>query len=481
MARAHDGLPTTEGAATTAPARRQYDSTLRRQRAGETRARIIAAGSELLHGSSVRDWHGLTIRAVAEKAGVNERTVYRHFVNEQGLRDAVMHEFEEEAGIDLRGMQLADVADVTARIFAHVSSYPPDARQPLDPTLLDAKRRQHEALLAAVAAEAGTWSEEDRTAAAGARTRRVVGRRQLRAHGRGLADGTRRGHPGHQLGDRIDPSGRCGRARVGSRHQHRKALQGSHPASTLGVDVGDRGRVQPSAVAYQDTCGRLEGLGQLVPQGQEILGGCGRHLMAPPMAPEDPFSTRMTVWPESSPCCNETSTFMYCAAAPASASATLLPRSATAFQSSDQLTLNFRASSAAATVARALAAFPDDREGVTNFVFAIRGSYRPRRRMSRGLPRCGTGPRGSDPQVDTPVGRQGDLRSGVPIVDRCGLRGIERPGSPRRAQGPERRVGQQAALPSSGPAPVSSYGIERVLLTARNGPSWPRRRHNRPG
>jgi AcrR family transcriptional regulator len=103
---------------------------------------------------------------VAEKAGVNERTVYRHFVNEQGLRDAVMHGFEEEAGIDLQGMQLEDVADVTARIFAHVSSYPPDARQPLDPTLLDAKQRQHEALLAAVAARAEPWSERDRTAAA---------------------------------------------------------------------------------------------------------------------------------------------------------------------------------------------------------------------------------------------------------------------------------------------------------------------------
>jgi AcrR family transcriptional regulator len=161
-------LPTTESMPATTPerARRQYDSTLRRQRAAETRDRIIAAGSELLHGSSVRDWHALTIRAVAEKAGVNERTVYRHFVNEQGLRDAVMHEFEEEAGIDLRGMRLEDVADVTARIFAHVSSYPPDARQPLDPTLLDAKQRQHEALLAAVAARAQPWSDEDRTVAA---------------------------------------------------------------------------------------------------------------------------------------------------------------------------------------------------------------------------------------------------------------------------------------------------------------------------
>jgi AcrR family transcriptional regulator len=150
------------------PTRRTYDSTLRRQRAAETRERIIAAGSELLHGSSVRDWHGLTIRAVAEKAGVNERTVYRHFVNEQGLRDAVMHEFEEEAGIDLRDMRLEDVADVTARIFGHVSSYPPDARQALDPTLLDAKQRQHEALLSAVAVRAETWSAQDRTLAAAA-------------------------------------------------------------------------------------------------------------------------------------------------------------------------------------------------------------------------------------------------------------------------------------------------------------------------
>ena len=161
-------VPTTGSVHRTPPAaaRRSYDATLRRQRAAETRERIIAAGSELLHGSSVRDWRGLTIRAVAERAGVNERTVYRHFGNEQGLRDAVMHEFEKEAGIDLRGMQLEDVADVTARIFAHVSSYPTDARQPLDPTLLHAKLRQHEALLAAVSARAGAWSDADRTAAA---------------------------------------------------------------------------------------------------------------------------------------------------------------------------------------------------------------------------------------------------------------------------------------------------------------------------
>ena len=75
--------------------RRPYDRTLRSQRAGETRQRIITAGSELLHRSSVRDWHELTVRAVANRAGVNERTVYRYFGNERGLRDAVMHRLEE--------------------------------------------------------------------------------------------------------------------------------------------------------------------------------------------------------------------------------------------------------------------------------------------------------------------------------------------------------------------------------------------------
>ncbi|HEY1828114.1 MAG TPA: hypothetical protein VGF87_08840, partial [Acidimicrobiales bacterium] len=48
--------------------RRAYDSTRRREMAGETRQRIVQAGSDLLHGSSVRDWGSLTIRAVAERA-----------------------------------------------------------------------------------------------------------------------------------------------------------------------------------------------------------------------------------------------------------------------------------------------------------------------------------------------------------------------------------------------------------------------------
>jgi len=150
-----------------APARRRYDNRLRQERAAQTRERIVTAGADLVRASSIRDWRGVTIRAVAARAEVNERTVYRHFANERALRDAVMQRLERASGIDLTELGLDGVADAAARIFRLVSSYMSDPRPPLDPTLADANRRQHHALLAAVAAEAPRWSSADcRVAAA---------------------------------------------------------------------------------------------------------------------------------------------------------------------------------------------------------------------------------------------------------------------------------------------------------------------------
>ncbi|HEY9556404.1 MAG TPA: TetR/AcrR family transcriptional regulator [Acidimicrobiales bacterium] len=146
--------------------RRSYDSTLRRERAALTRDRIVAAGCELLQGSSIRDWRGLTIRAVAERAGVNERTVYRHLGNERGLHDAVMRRLEEQAGIDLEGLELDQIRGVTAKIFETVSSHPIEARPELDPTLSAMGQRTRDALLRAVTARTGAWSESDQKVAA---------------------------------------------------------------------------------------------------------------------------------------------------------------------------------------------------------------------------------------------------------------------------------------------------------------------------
>lgn len=150
------------------PARqpRRYDSPLRRERAAATRERIVLAGCELLRRSSIRDWRALTVRGAAQEAGVNERTVYRYFANERGLRDAVMHRLEQDAGVDLEGMRLGDIAGMAARILTHVSSYPRAARPPLDPTLREANDRQRQALHDAVAEQAGGWTEDERLAAA---------------------------------------------------------------------------------------------------------------------------------------------------------------------------------------------------------------------------------------------------------------------------------------------------------------------------
>jgi AcrR family transcriptional regulator len=145
--------------------RRGYDNTRRNEQSARTRDQIVDAAIEILRGSSIRDWRALTVRAVAERAGVSERTVYRQFGAERGLRDAVMHRQEEEAGIDLASLRLDDVAELTARTLRHVSTYPRPPKPELDPTLTDANQRQHDALLRAVTAEAEGWGDADRVLA----------------------------------------------------------------------------------------------------------------------------------------------------------------------------------------------------------------------------------------------------------------------------------------------------------------------------
>src|SRR2546425_3403115 len=87
------------------PPRRRYDNTLRRQRADETRERIVAAGAELIHGFPIWNWRALTPRAAAQRAGVNERTLDPHFATQKDLRDAGMARVEQEGGVELRGVR----------------------------------------------------------------------------------------------------------------------------------------------------------------------------------------------------------------------------------------------------------------------------------------------------------------------------------------------------------------------------------------
>jgi AcrR family transcriptional regulator len=149
--------------------RRRYDSPIRRQQVAETRDRIVAAGSALVHELPTWDWRELTFRAVAARAGVGERTVYRHFPTERHLRDAVMQRLEEEAGVVYEGLTLDALPTVTARVFASLHAFAVRETVPVpgdDPTFVDADERRRAALRAAVADAAPAWSAEQQETAA---------------------------------------------------------------------------------------------------------------------------------------------------------------------------------------------------------------------------------------------------------------------------------------------------------------------------
>ena len=147
--------------------RRRYDSPVRRARAAETRERIVAAGAELAHSLTRWDWRSITVRAVAERAGVSERTVYRNFETERELRDAIMRRLEQEAGDPLEGLHLDDLPATTAEVFSYLASFATAPREPSEPTFVEVDHRRRQALVAAVESAAVDWSAEDvRTAAA---------------------------------------------------------------------------------------------------------------------------------------------------------------------------------------------------------------------------------------------------------------------------------------------------------------------------
>lgn len=150
--------------------RRRYDSPVRQRRVAETRAQIVAAGSDLVHEFASWDWRGLTFRAVAERAGVGERTVYRHFPTERHLHEAVMRRLHEEAGVDYDRVQLASLAQLAERIFASLASFSVGrtVEEPRDPTFHAVDEHRRAALLRAVEEAAPGWPEQQRETAAAA-------------------------------------------------------------------------------------------------------------------------------------------------------------------------------------------------------------------------------------------------------------------------------------------------------------------------
>jgi AcrR family transcriptional regulator len=143
--------------------RRRYDSPVRRRGMAETRRRILSAGAQMARELQTWDWSGLTLRAVADRAQVSERTVYRHFGSERRLHDAIVERLREDAGVFLDSVELDNLAENATRMFAAVRSHGGTTRSPLAEDFQTGRRARHAALLRAVEQATPGWSTSERT------------------------------------------------------------------------------------------------------------------------------------------------------------------------------------------------------------------------------------------------------------------------------------------------------------------------------
>lgn len=152
----------------TAP-RRPYDNSARERKAARTREHIVSAAGDLVHEFDIWDWQELTFRAVAKRAGVSERTVYRHFPTERHLHDAIMRRLEEDAGVSYDDVDLTDLEALTGRVFAALQrfSVQQSVQTTRDPTFATVDERRRDALHRAVSASTPQWADADRRAVAG--------------------------------------------------------------------------------------------------------------------------------------------------------------------------------------------------------------------------------------------------------------------------------------------------------------------------
>lgn len=110
-------MDTTES--TRAPGESRYRSPLRQRQAQQTRALIMDAFAELVVAQGTSR---VTMAAVAERAEVSERTVYRHFPTSASLLDALSDRasaaMREHGTLELARQRLPEAFDGVADLYA---------------------------------------------------------------------------------------------------------------------------------------------------------------------------------------------------------------------------------------------------------------------------------------------------------------------------------------------------------------------------
>lgn len=148
--------------------KRRYNSVVRQQQSTETRELIISSGVTLVHEFPSWDWKNLTFRAVGERAGISERTVYRYFSTEQALKDAVMQQLVKESGIDLDALTLTEFATIIKSLFQYIQSFAAKSKPVEDPSFSGVDKERQAALLRSVIQATPGWSKAQQQTATAA-------------------------------------------------------------------------------------------------------------------------------------------------------------------------------------------------------------------------------------------------------------------------------------------------------------------------
>lgn len=140
--------------------KRRYNSVVRQQQSNKTRELIINSGVDLVQEFTEWDWKNLTFRAVGERAGVSERTVYRYFPTEQVLKDAIIQKLVEESGVDLDSLSLTDFNATVKGLFQYMQSFAAKSKPIADPSFSSLDKIRREALLRSVKEATPEWTTQ---------------------------------------------------------------------------------------------------------------------------------------------------------------------------------------------------------------------------------------------------------------------------------------------------------------------------------
>jgi AcrR family transcriptional regulator len=146
---------------------RSYSSPLRDRRTAETRTIILEALGAELAGGGIEDF---SVARVARRAGVSERTVYRHFPTRDALLDGLSEWYNERVGDFPDGVSAEAIPQTIAQVFADFDEHESLARAVLaSPGGRELRRHARAARLArldAALAPALDGVDTDRAAAA---------------------------------------------------------------------------------------------------------------------------------------------------------------------------------------------------------------------------------------------------------------------------------------------------------------------------